>query len=154
MLEFYTDGSCLGNGGEDNVGGWAWAMYEDGNFIMTQAGAAHNTTNNRMELTAMIEALGYITSSDYINDTIIIYSDSSYIINCYNQKWYKSWEKNGWKNSKKQPVKNPDLWRILIPFFERENITFEKVKGHNGVKGNEVVNNLAVSAARRLKGGK
>lgn len=82
-------------------------------------------------------------------DTATIYSDSAYIINCITQKWYKKWQTNGWRNSKKEPVANRELWERLIPYFENPRFSFEKVKGHSGEKDwNDYVDRLAVEAKK------
>ena len=84
-------------------------------------------------------------------DVVLVYSDSAYCINCYNQNWFRAWQQNGWKNSKKEPVANKELWEELIEFFDDVRFKFNKVKGHNGKidensKWNEFVDKLAVEA--------
>jgi ribonuclease HI len=114
--------------------------------------AVKETTNQRMELCAAIEALTKICSiAEFPQDQVVVYTDSAYLHNCYVQGWYKSWQKNGWKNSKKQPVANQDLWEMLIPYFETFGIDFVKVKGHAGNMWNEYVDDLAQTAAARLQ---
>ena len=102
-----------------------------------------------MEMTAIIEALEAIQYLDKQDSPIIIYSDSAYCINCVAQCWYVSWQKNNWYNSKKEPVKNRDLWEKLIPYFENPKYRFEKVKGHSGLKENEIVDKLAKEAIKK-----
>ena len=106
MYRVFTDGSCKGNGKENAVGAWAYAVYdENDNLLFDNCGAAYNTTNNRMEMEAVINGI-FATRSEYgIDSKIEVYTDSAYIHNCMSQKWYKTWEKNGWKNASKQPVK-------------------------------------------------
>lgn len=141
----YTDGATSNNGTQNAVGGWAFVVVnEDENqLIYSASGHLNNTTNNRCELTAIIQACEYASHS---NETVKIFSDSAYCINCYKQKWYLNWQKNGWKNSSRQPVINKDLWEQLIPFFENPIFTFEKVTGHSNNKWNNYVDEKAVSA--------
>ena len=145
----YTDGATSGNGKENAVGGWSWyePETEDNDWGSVLTGA----TNQICELTAVLEACKYAeVRLNYANKQGIfplpqveIRSDSAYIVNCYKDKWYKSWQNNGWKNSKKEPVANKELWENIIPFFENEHYTFVKVKGHSGEEGNEMADLLA-----------
>lgn len=157
MYKIYTDGSCKGNGKKDAVGAFAYVIIgegEDGEEIIAEyADAYRNTTNNRMEMMAVIKALEkleIITSLEEEKETLFansaIFTDSAYIHNCLKQKWYVNWQENGWVNSSKQPVKNKDLWERIIPYFNK--INFYKVKGHAGDKWNEYVDNLAQSQAK------
>ena len=121
-------------------GGWGYIIVIKKNYTQTEIKYSlqvENTTNNRMELTAIIEALNKVNYllKDKFSDCkkINIYTDSAYIQNCYSQQWYIKWLKNGWVNSKKEAVKNKDLWTQLIPYFENERFSFLKVKGHNGI---------------------
>lgn len=148
-LIIYTDGSCLGNGRTENCGGYAFIILNENEEIISKFSKQElNTTNNRMEMKAVItgitEAINYLNSNDFI---IEVYTDSAYIHNCRTQRWYKSWKNNGWKNSKKEPVKNKDLWEILSFFFEDKRFIFNKVKGHAGNKFNELVDTMAVAAS-------
>lgn len=143
----YTDGATSGNGKENAVGGWAWVCPEkddkDWGCIVTGA------TNQICELTAVLEACKWAwcemgdSKRTFPPETVEIRSDSAYIINCYKDQWWKTWERNGWKNSKKEPVANRELWEELIEFFEDPRFTFVKVKGHSGIEGNEMADNLA-----------
>ena len=148
-MNIYTDGSTRGNGTENSYGGWAFVM-ENGYY---ESGAEANTTNNRMELTAALKALSYMATEhfDKFCNGVTIYTDSAYLYNCWKDNWWKSWLNNDWKNSKKQPVQNQDLWEKLIPFFILDNVTFEKVKGHNGHHFNELADQYATGAADKLK---
>jgi ribonuclease HI len=151
-FEIYCDGSTKGNGKENSVGAWAWLVHEGGNLIKKDCQAETNTTNQRMELTAAAEALDYVVNNIMgSHDRVVVYTDSAYLHNCYQQKWYKSWQANGWKNAKKQPVANQDLWEMLIPYFEIFGIDFVKVKGHAGNMWNEYVDDIAQTAAARLQ---
>lgn len=157
MLKIYTDGSCKGNGTKDSVGAWAYLVLNDKEEILfNDCEAECATTNNRMEMMAVIKAIS--DTLEYLEDLevnelpeIEIYTDSAYIHNCLKQKWYENWQKNGWVNSSKQPVKNKDLWELLIPYFENEKFYFYKVKGHADNEWNNYVDELAQSAADKLK---
>ena len=145
-FRIYTDGSCRGNGNENAKGGWAYVIIkENGEIVDSQTGFKKDTTNNRMELTALAKAL---EASTNISNTIFeVYTDSAYIHNCYTQKWYEKWLENGWINSSKQPVKNKELWEYIIPYFNNEKYSFNKVKGHSTDKYNNMVDKKAVKAA-------
>ena len=150
----YCDGSTKGNGKENSVGAWAYALIngEYNSLTYADSEAVKDTTNQRMELHAAIEALTKVCAmAIFPQDSVVVYTDSAYLHNCYTQGWYKNWQKNGWKNSKKQPVANQDLWEMLIPYFETFGIDFVKVKGHAGNQWNEYVDNLAQTAAARLQ---
>lgn len=151
-IKVYTDGSCRGNGGINARGGWGFVIFdEEGNFLKEGSGASFNTTNNKMEMTAVIEAINWI-EENLEKDTNFyeIYTDSAYIHNCMTQRWYINWRNNNWKNSKKEPVKNRELWEQIIPYFTKINFTFRKVKGHAGIPENEYVDKLATTAADNL----
>jgi ribonuclease HI len=133
IFEVYTDGSTKNNGYENSVGGWAYSVSEDGRRITCDSGAELNTTNQRMELTAAIKALEYVMYEFAVPniDKVIIYTDSAYLHNCYTQKWYVNWKKNGWKTAKKEPVKNQDLWMQLDELVNKHHCKFSWVKGHS-----------------------
>ena len=132
----YTDGACSGNPGP---GGWAWVV-PGGAFA---SGFAADTTNQRMEIVAAYEA---IRAHD---GPVEVVSDSTYVVNCFRDRWWEGWLKRGWKNSKKEPVANRDLWEPLIELYrERDGITFRWVKGHSGDPNNDLADALAVEAAR------
>lgn len=133
----YTDGACQGNPGP---GGWAWAVAPDGE--RTGAGGEAHTTNQRMEIRAVLEALRAIDGQ------VHVVSDSTYVVNCFRDRWYVRWQQNGWKNSKKEPVANVDLWQPLIELVVARRPTFEWVKGHSGNRLNDLVDRLAVEAAK------
>jgi ribonuclease HI len=135
----YCDGACSGNQSTKNIGGWGAVMkYSD----MTKElhGGERNTSNQRMELTACIRALESVEANGIPID---IYSDSAYLVNCMLQKWHVNWKKNGWKNAKKQPVENQDLWKRILELIEHHVIRFHKVVGHSGVELNERADQLA-----------
>ena len=137
IIKVYTDGACKGNPG---IGGWG-AYLKTENYIEELKGFSKNTTNNRMELTAVIEALAIIGQ----NIGIIITTDSQYVKNGINQ-WIVNWKKNGWKTAAKQPVKNKDLWIKLDGLVQNNNIEWKWVKGHSGHPGNEKADQLANDA--------
>lgn len=157
IYEVYCDGSTRGNGKENAVGAWAYVII-NGQYNSMVAGdvqAVAGTTNQRMELHAAIEGISKTLPLLSRGDVINVYTDSAYLHNCYNQKWYENWQKNGWRNSKKEPVANRDLWEMLIPYFEMFEVNFHKVKGHAGGRNNhemwnEYVDNLAQTASKEL----
>lgn len=137
MTRIHTDGACRGNPGP---GGWAWARGADG----YASGAEERTTNQRMELRAVLEALRANPDGD-----VEIVSDSTYVVKCFNDHWYVGWLRRGWKNSQGQPVANRDLWEPLFDLTLRggRTVTFTWVKGHAGDPMNEFVDELATAAA-------
>ena len=146
IYEIFCDGATSGNGKADAPGGWAYVILKDGRLVSQNSGGEKGTTNQRMELTAALMACKEIEAMDGFA-TVKLYSDSAYLINCFKQNWWKSWRANGWKNSKKESVANQDLWERLIYFFMKApGYDFIKVKGHQGVHWNEVVDDLAVRA--------
>ena len=134
MIEVYTDGSCLGNPG---VGGWAFLVIKE-NKLTSKSGLDKNTTNNRMELCAAIEALDFLKDEKILK----IHTDSSYLKNGISS-WISSLEKNNWLTSNKKPVKNKDLWIKLAELTKNKNITWEWVKAHDENKFNNMVDELA-----------
>jgi ribonuclease HI len=137
VIEIYTDGACQGNPGP---GGWAWATAPHGERHGS-GGAAH-TTNQRMEVQAVLEALRANEGP------LTIVSDSTYVVHCFRDRWYVKWQRNGWRNSKKEPVANTDLWMPLVALVEARQPAFRWVKGHSGNPMNDLVDQLAVEAAR------
>lgn len=140
MTRIYTDGACSGNPGP---GGWAWAIAPDG--VVHGAGGEARTTNQRMEVRAVLEALRANDGAGVGEITIV--SDSTYVVNCFRDRWWVRWQSNGWKNSKKEPVANTDLWKPLIELVVARRPAFEWVKGHSGDRMNDIVDRLAVAAA-------
>jgi ribonuclease HI len=135
----YTDGACAGNPGP---GGWAWAVPR-GRYVM---GAKARTTNQRMEITAVLEA------AKALDGPLQVVSDSTYVINCFRDRWWEGWLRKSWTNSQKRPVVNRDLWEPLIEIVRQRDITFRWVKGHSGDPMNELVDQLAGEAARTQQG--
>lgn len=126
-IYIYTDGACSGNQYDQNIGGYG-AILQYGPHKKELKGGEVNTTNNRMELLAIIEALKLIKDKDV---AIEIYSDSSYVVECFVKKWYVNWEKNGWKTAKKTPVENQELWKSLLGLVQNFPVVeFYRVKGH------------------------
>ena len=117
MYEVYTDGAVSGNGKENAPGGWAYVILKDGEIIAHESGGEIGTTNQRMELTAALKACEEVERIDPFA-TVKLYSDSAYFIRCFKENWWKNWRCNGWKNSKKEPVANQDLWEKLIFFLK------------------------------------
>ena len=134
-INVYTDGACSGNPG---IGGWGVVILIDKNEPINLNGGSINTTNNRMELTAAIEALKYFTERSIIN----LHTDSKYVKEGI-ETWIVNWKKNGWKTTSKKPVKNKELWIKLNNQIERHNIHWQWVKGHAGHKQNEIADYLA-----------
>ena len=130
-LRIYTDGACSGNQNEENFGGWG-AVLEYGSHRKEMSGGEPDTTNNRMEMTALLRAFEAITKD---GQHIEVFSDSSYLINCFREKWYENWQKNGWKTAGKKPVENQDLWESIIQYLSKHKIKFFRVKGHINLKG-------------------
>ena len=147
MFEVYTDGATSHNGKANAPGGWAYVILKDGVLIAQDSGGEIGTTNQRMELTAALNACREVEKMDAFAQ-VRIYSDSAYLIRCWQENWWRAWLANGWKNSKKQPVANDDLWTGLIPFFQKvpNGYDFVKVTGHQGVIWNEYVDKMAVRA--------
>ena len=137
----YTDGACLGNPGP---GGWAWAV-PGGRFA---SGAAPATTNQRMEIQAALEAVRALEGP------LVVVSDSTYVVNCFRDRWWEGWLRRGWTNTAKKPVANRDLWEPLIAEVRADptRIAFRWVKGHSDDPFNDLVDRLAVEAARTQAG--
>jgi len=149
-LEIYTDGSCK-KLGTQTFGGWAYIAVEDSKQIDYGSGGEPSTTNQRMELEAIRQALFYASANRKLNQKVIIYSDSAYAINCYSQRWYEGWRRNGWVNAAKKEVANQDLWTDIIPYFDNLWYYFKKVDGHSGVFWNEQCDKKAQYEAEQLK---
>jgi ribonuclease HI len=126
ILKIYTDGACSGNQEKTNVGGWGAVLEMDSHQKELWGGEA-NTTNNRMELTAVIEAFKALKHHDL---TVQVFTDSSYVANCFREKWYESWESNNWRNAARKSVENQELWKELLSLVRKNNVTFYRVKGH------------------------
>ncbi|MCH5321807.1 MAG: ribonuclease HI [Eubacterium sp.] len=136
-IDIYTDGACSGNPGK---GGWA-AILVYKNNEKEIFGGSHDTTNNRMELTAVIEALRQLKEPCRVTLT----TDSKYVCDAVTKGWVYSWKNNGWRKADKKPALNVDLWEELLPLLEKHEVTFNWVRGHNGHPYNERCDKLAVS---------
>ena len=134
MINIYTDGACSGNPG---IGGWGVVILDNGEEIHLNGGN-HNTTNNKMELTAAIKALEYFEQ----RKDLIIYTDSKYVKDGI-ESWIINWKQNGWKTSTKKPVKNKEMWIALDDLIKKHNINWKWVRGHAGDKYNEKADYLA-----------
>jgi ribonuclease HI len=135
----YTDGACSRNPGP---GGWAWAV-PGGRFT---SGASGRTTNQRMEIAAVLQAVRALEGP------LEVVSDSTYVVNCFRDRWWQAWLRRDWINSQKQPVANRDLWEPLIEIVRVREIGFRWVKGHSGDPMNDLVDQLAVEAGRTQRG--
>ena len=141
-MNVYTDGACSGNPGP---GGWAALLIDDG-LERVVSGAEAQTTNQRMELTAAIEGLAAVSD----RRTVHLYTDSSYVMNCFRDRWWARWEANGWLGAAKQSIANRDLWERLIAETRRLDVVWHKVKGHSGDALNDRVDALARGAIALL----
>lgn len=139
----YTDGACSGNPG---AGGWAAILSFKGKEKIL-SGGEENTTNNRMELMAVIMGLESVKE----NQNIKVYSDSAYVVNAFNQNWLSNWQKNNWKTSGKSEVLNKDLWQRLLKVVEKHNVEFIKVKGHSDNENNNRCDALAREEILKLQ---
>jgi len=146
ILEIWTDGSSLGNPGP---GGWGAVFVEDNNIIQELGGCDKSTTNNKMELQAVIETLKYLNGSDISsNKEVIIFTDSNYVLNGITS-WIYNWEKNGWKTAGKKEVMNQEIWKELIRLVRnfKGKINWQKVKGHSGHVYNDKADEIATNCA-------
>ena len=142
-VTIYTDGACSGNPGP---GGWgAILRYKDTEKELS--GGAAETTNNRMELTAVIEALALLKESCVVE----LYSDSRYVIDGLSKGWAKGWQKRGWIKSDKKPALNPDLWQRLLELTERHEMHYHWVKGHAENEKNNRCDQLAVAESKKFQ---
>ena len=139
-IRLITDGACKGNPGP---GGWA-ALIKMSEEKELLTGGAPETTNNRMEMTAVIEGLKKIGQQ---SQRVHIVTDSKYVMDAFEKGWIKGWLANNWRNASKKPVKNKDLWEVLIDLVNTHDVSWEWVKGHAGHPENEVVDHAAQEAA-------
>lgn len=144
-VDVFTDGACQGNPGP---GGWGAILRYNG-VEKELSGGDPETTNNRMELMAVISALEALKEPCEVT----LCSDSQYVCNAISKGWVRSWKKNGWRRSNKEPALNPDLWELLLQQLDRHHVTVNWVKGHAGHPENERCDRLAVTAAERAKKG-
>lgn len=152
ITKIYTDGACSGNPGP---GGWAVVINLD-KECKQYFGGEINTTNNRMELTAVIRCFERIIESKSTDTKFEIYSDSAYVVNAINNGWLKSWEHNNWCTKQKEPIKNKDLWEQAFDCLHKlsrnnQKVVLVKIKGHAGNSFNELCDKLAKQAAMKIK---
>lgn len=142
-VTIYTDGACSGNPGP---GGWgAILRYKDTERELS--GGAADTTNNRMELTAVIEALALLKEPCVVE----LYSDSKYVIDCLSKGWARGWQKRGWIKSDKKPALNPDLWERLLDLTDRHEMHYHWVKGHAENEKNNRCDQMAVAESKKFR---
>lgn len=141
-VTIYTDGACSGNPGP---GGWGAILMCDG-VQKEISGAQKDTTNNIMEITAVLEAMKLLKTECEVE----IFSDSAYVVNAFLQGWIQNWQKNNWKTASKEPVKNRELWEELYALTQKHKTTFIKVKGHSDNELNNRCDYLATSAIKKL----
>lgn len=144
----YTDGACSGNPGP---GGWAFVAVESSGTgtKIESSGSELNTTNNRMELTAVINGISFIKAIAY--SSMLILTDSKYIVDAVNQGWLNSWVSKNWKKSDGKSVLNQDLWSKLLELMSVYNVSFQWVKGHAGIPENERCDELARKEIKKLR---
>ena len=142
-VTLYTDGACSGNPGP---GGWG-AILEYQGHEMELSGGEDSTTNNRMELTAVIRGLQALKESCIVE----LYSDSKYVIDGLEKGWAASWRRNNWRKADKKPALNPDLWEILLDLTEKHELHYHWVKGHAENPKNNRCDELAVAQWKKLK---
>ena len=143
VLQFYTDGACSGNPG---AGGWG-AILRYGTHEKELSGAEALTTNNRMELTAVIQALRALKTPCEVQLT----TDSRYVVDAITKGWVYGWQKKGWIRGKNEPVKNVDLWQQLLPLLKIHQVTFHWVRGHQGHPENERCDRLSVLSIEQIR---
>jgi len=141
-VDLYTDGACSYNPGP---GGWGCVLIYKGTEKQL-SGFEDNTTNNRMELMAVIKGLNQLKEKCKVN----IYTDSAYVFNAFNEKWIDNWIANGWKNSQKKPVLNYELWQELLSALKNQEVVWNKVKGHADNKYNNICDKLATSEVEKF----
>ncbi|BAQ65480.1 ribonuclease HI [Geminocystis sp. NIES-3709] len=140
QVEIYTDGSCLNNPGPGGYG----VVLLAGDNRKELSGGFERTTNNRMEILAVIKGLEALKKPCRVN----IYTDSQYVVNAISKGWAKKWQKNNWRRNGKEKAKNPDLWQILLQLCNQHQVNFIWVRGHSGNKENERCDRLAFHAAQ------
>ncbi len=142
-VEIFTDGACSGNPGP---GGWG-VILRFGETEKELSGGEKSTTNNRMEITALIKALSALKEPCHV----ILITDSKYVLDSITKGWIYNWQRNGWIKSDKKPAQNADLWQILLPLLNKHEIEYHWIRGHAGHPENERCDRLAVAAAAYYK---
>lgn len=143
LVEIYTDGACSGNPGP---GGWAAILMARG-FEKTISGGQASTTNNRMELTAAVEALSCLKKPCQVR----LFSDSAYLVSAFTKGWLANWQNNGWKNAAGDPVSNLDLWQLLLAAASQHQVDWVKIKGHADDELNIRCDRLAVAEIKKIR---
>lgn len=143
QVTLYTDGACSGNPG---AGGWGAVLIFEEHRLEISGGEAE-TTNNRMELTAVIKGLEHLKYPCLVD----VYSDSAYVVNAFLEHWVEAWARSDWKKADKKPVLNSDLWQKLLALTKTHNVTFHKVKGHADNELNNRCDELARGAIEKIK---
>lgn len=152
IVKIYTDGACSGNPGP---GGWS-VVVNTAKECKQYSGGEPNTTNNRMELTAVIQCFKRVLKTEDKDTKFEVYSDSAYVVNAINNGWVQSWKKNRWQAKQKEPVKNQDLWEQMLVCLEAikesgQQVSLIKIKGHSGNTFNELCDKLAKEEAERVQ---
>ncbi len=143
-VRIFADGACSGNPGP---GGWGAILKDPKRGLERRmSGAEKDTTNNRMELTAVIAALRVLK----VPCSVVVCTDSRYVVDAFRAGWLTKWQKNGWKTANRQPVKNDDLWRALLEAAAPHSVRWEWIRGHAGHPENELADKLAVEARQKL----
>lgn len=142
-VDIYTDGACSGNPGP---GGYCAILIYNG-VEKIVSGNEQDTTNNRMELLAVIKGLEALKEKCYVE----LYSDSQYIVDAFNQGWIDAWRANGWRTSRKKEIKNPDLWSKLLEYTDYHQVIFNKVKGHSDNEFNNRCDKIAVEEYKKIQ---
>lgn len=142
-VQLYTDGACSGNPG---LGGYCSILIYNG-IEKVISGSENSTTNNRMEILAVIRGLEALKEKCHVE----VYSDSQYVVDAFNQGWIISWQENGWKTASKKEVKNPDLWSRLLELINLHEVVFNKVKGHADNEYNNRCDKIAVEEYKKIQ---
>lgn len=142
LVQVYTDGACSGNPGP---GGWA-AILKFGKHEKELSGNMHQTTNNRMELFAVISALGALKESCRVQ----IHSDSTYVVHAFEKRWIDSWQSKGWKTADNKPVENQDLWKLLLLTMRKHEVSYHKVPAHQDHPENNRCDELAKAEVQKV----
>ncbi len=145
QIEIFTDGACSGNPG---AGGWG-AILRFGSHEKELSGGEAQTTNNRMELTGVIQALLALKEPCQV----ILTTDSKYVVDSITKGWVYGWQKKGWMRTPSEPAKNADLWKTLLPLLKQHQVEFRWVRGHAGHPENERCDRLAVEAISKVRAG-
>ena len=141
----YTDGACAPNPG---IGGWGAILNSKKHNLRTEiSGSEAHSTNNRMEITAVIKAFEALNKPCVVD----LYTDSVYVKNAFDKNWIKNWENNGWKNKGRKPIANKDLWLRLIEVSQKHEVSWHWVKGHSNNPENERCDELAVKARKEIE---